>query len=331
MKRALLLAAAALILAGCTTTTPLASTITVKKPTDLVFVYIHGFGGAKKSPQFCENLNSFLKKTPYNCEVRNHEWDSVKINVTTLGAGWLKAERLADKEAAKFKKTVIDPLEASRTPYVIVGYSIGTRVVLRALEQTDGKMKMLKGVYFLGSAMNRDITIKPKHLPSGLKIVNYHSPKRDQVHQLAFHFMEEIPAGGRLGFDDTSVFENYTVACSHTHKPIAPHIDYSQMAQPIAYIALMDQRMHLPGKTSFNLKNKVNGSAVWWNKIIRIPCKLKGKSCVLELEQQNMNKDYFRAVAEYPDGTRVRVARGNNIHAIIDSLNILPRNYWRKP
>ena len=69
---------------------------------------------------------------------------------------------------------------------------------------------------------------------------------------------------------------------------------------------------------------------MWWNRILRLETKVDGKDCVLDIEQQNMNKDYYRAVAEYEDGSRVRVARGNNIHAILDSLKVLQRNYWKR-
>ena len=242
MKRILILLLSVVGVVGCSTVPP-PKDVFVPASTDLVFVYIHGFGGVKESPVFCENLREFLATTEYSCEVWNYEWDSVKINPTKVGANWLKAERRADAEASRYKKAVIDKLEAQKVPYVLIGYSVGSRVVLGALERAEGKERMLRGVYFLGSAMSSDQTIKASYLPPKMKIVNYHSPVRDQVHQIAFNFMEDVPAGGRVGFKDTTVFENYPVACSHVHKPLAPHIDYSQMAYSIGYVALLRARM----------------------------------------------------------------------------------------
>ena len=36
--------------------------------------------------------------------------------------------------------------------------------------------------------------------------------------QVAFNFMSASPAGGRVGFDDDEVFDNFAVACTHAHK-----------------------------------------------------------------------------------------------------------------
>ena len=305
------------------------NTITPPKK-KLVFVYLHGFGGEKKKAQFYINMKEFLSNVPYDCEVQNYLWDSVKIKITQAGASWLEAERNADAEAKKFKRTVIDKLEAEKTPYVLIGFSVGSRVVLRALEESNGNLKMLRGVYFLGSAMTRDTSINKKCLPPGIKIINYHSPLRDKVHRLAFNFMEKVPAGGRTGFDDEDVFDNYAVSCAHAHKGIGPHIDYSQLAYAIGYVALLKERIFIPGKTDYNITTSVAKGNVWWNQILRMDYTVKGKPTTLQIEQLNLNLDYFRAIVIFADGKRKRLARGNNLHAIIDDLNVLPKSYWRK-
>ncbi|MCK5850931.1 MAG: DUF726 domain-containing protein [Kiritimatiellae bacterium] len=296
----------------------------------LVFVYLHGFGGEKKKAQFYLNMKEFLETVPYNCEAQNYLWDSVKIKITKAGASWKEAERNADAEAAKLKSSVIDKFEKEKIPYVLIGFSVGSRVILRALEETGGNLKMLRGVYFLGSAMTKNTTIKKTCLPSGMKIINYHSPSRDTVHQLAFNFMEEIQAGGRVGFDDKNVFDNYAVSCAHAHKGIGPHIDYSQLAYAIGYVALLKERIFIPGKTDYNIATPVAKGNVWWNKILRMDYTIKGKPCTLQIEQYNLNLSYFRAISISANGKRKRLARGNNIHAIIDNLNVLPKTYWRK-
>lgn len=294
------------------------------RPDDLVFVYIHGFGGEKKSPAFCENMESFIKEKGLACRVENYLWDSVKVAVLKAGASWRESEKRADQEAKKFKTEVIDRLEKGNTPYVLVGYSVGSRVVLRALEASGGNLKQLKGVYFLGSAMTKDTTLAKDVLPSGMKIINYHSPLKDSVHQLAFSFMNTEDAGGRVGFDDAKVFDNYRVSCSHAHKGVGVHIDYSQMAGAIGYVALFKEGVQIQGKTSLNLKSQVGQGDVWWNKVLRWPCKIDGAIQEVEIEQNSLNANYYRALVESPDGKRRRVARGSNVHAILRKLNAVP-------
>lgn len=295
----------------------------------LVFVYLHGFGGVKKNPRFCVNLREFLAKVDCDCEVRNYEWDSVDIKVAKAGANWLEAEKKADAEAKAFKSSVIDRLEMKNTPYVLVGFSIGSRVILRALEESGGNLRMLRGVYFLGAAMTRDTSIDERCLPLGMKIINYHSPLRDSVHRIAFNFMEKIPAGGLVGFDNKDVFDNYAVSCTHAYKGVGPHIDYSQLAYAIGYIALLKERVFIPGGTAYNIATPVGKGEVWWNKILRMDCTIKEQPCTLEIEQFNLDLSYFRAIVVSSDGTRRRAARGNNLHAILNDLGVLPKSYWR--
>jgi|APSaa5957512622_1039677.scaffolds.fasta_scaffold09631_1 hypothetical protein len=297
---------------------------------DLVFVYVHGFGGVKANPRFCVNLREFVAEVPYRCEVRNYPWDSVRIDVMKAGAKWQEAETKADIEAEAFKKRIIDPLEAEKTPYVLVGFSVGSRVVLRALERSAGSLQMLRGVYFLGSAMTRTTSIKEGTLPAGMRITNYHSPHKDTVHRLAFNFMKSTDAGGYTGFADTKIFENYPVSCSHTHKGIGAHIDYSQLAYAIGYVALLQDRLFVPGSTSYNIPTRVANGHRWWNKILRMDYTYNHQPCTLEIEQYNMNLDYFRAVVVTPGNKRKRLARGNNIHAIIDAIGAIPKDRWRQ-
>lgn len=300
---------------------------TTPPPDQLVFVYIHGFGGEKKSPAFCENMETFIEEKGLACRVENYLWDSVKVAVLKAGGSWRDSEKKADQEAKKFKLEVIDRLEKENTPYVLVGFSVGSRVVLRALEETGGNLKQLKGVYFLGSAMTKDTTLTRDVLPSEMKIINYHSPLKDSVHQLAFAFMNMEDAGGRVGFDDAKVFDNYRVSCSHVHKGVGVHIDYSQMADAIAYVALFKEGVQIPGKTSLNLKFQVGEGDVWWNKVLRWPCKIDGKIQEVEIEQNSLNAKYYRALVESPDGKRRRVARGSNVHAILKKLNAVPSDH----
>ena len=290
--------------------------------TDLVFIYVHGFGGEKKSPQFCANMREFLSKTKAPARVENYPWDSVKVDILKAGASWRESEKRADEESLRFAASIIDKYEQARTPYVLVGFSVGSRVVLGALDAHKGKLRALQGVYFLGSAMAKDTSLSKNVLPAGMKIVNYHSPLRDKVHETAFSYMSDLPAGGEVGYDDTTVFDNYAVCCTHAHKGIGVHIDYSQLAVPIGYIALFKKGILVPGALSFNLDGEVGEGDVWWNKVLRVSAVVDGKQVTAVIEQSNMRADYFRALMIKKDGTRERIARGPNLHAILTFLKV---------
>ena len=294
--------------------------------TNLTFVYVHGFGGEKADPQFCVNMREFLAEAKIPARVANYPWDSVEVDVLKAGASWRESERRADEESQRFASTVIDKYEQSQTPYVLVGFSVGSRVVLGALEARKGQLKSLQAVYFLGSAMARDTSLPKDVLPPGMRITNYHSPLRDKVHKTAFSFMSGLPAGGEVGYDDDLVFENYAVSCTHAYKGVGVHIDYSQLAVAIGYIELFKKGIIIPGRLNFNLGSRVGEGDIWWNKVLQVSATVRGKRMPVVIEQSNMRADYFRALVIKKDGSRKRIARGRNLHAIfrflkVDSLN----------
>ncbi|MCP4847253.1 MAG: DUF726 domain-containing protein [Verrucomicrobiaceae bacterium] len=289
----------------------------------ITFVYIHGFGGEKQSPQFCDNIREFIATTNNRSRVVNYRWDSIKVDPLRAGASWRSSQKRADKEAGRFRREIIDKLEAGQDPYVLVGFSVGSRVIMGALEDIDLPLRNLQGVYFLGSAMTRDTTLTDRSaLPKGMRIINYHSPLRDTVHSAAFNFMSEIPAGGQVGFDDHAVFENRRVSCSHAHKGIGIHIDYSGLAEPIASLELYRTGVRIPGKTKLNIVMPVGEGSVWWNKVLSVEVLRGIGRGRFEIEQHNMRYGYFRAVRVGEDGKRTRVARGENLHAILEQLGI---------
>ncbi len=289
----------------------------------LTFVYIHGFGGEKRSPQFCKNMREFLNAAGDESRVVNYRWDSVKVDPLRAGASWKSSQKRADQEAQRFRKDIIDHLESRQSPYVLVGFSVGSRVILRAMEDIDYPLKNLAGIYFLGSAMTRDTTLADSAaLPAGMKIINYHSPLRDTVHSAAFNFMSEIPAGGQVGFDDAAVFENRRVSCAHTHKGVGVHIDYSGLAGAIASLELYRRGVRIPGRTKFNVVTRVAEGSMWWNKILNVRVLLDKGPAIIEIEQHNMRPGYFRALRISAGGNRTRIVRGENLHAILEELGV---------
>ena len=289
----------------------------------LTFVYIHGFGGEKQSPQFCRNMREFLNRADDESRVVNYPWNSVKVDPLRAGASWESSQKRADQEAPRFRKDIIDHLESRHSPYVLVGFSVGSRVILRALEDIDYPLKNLAGIYFLGSAMTRDTTLgESTALPEGMKIINYHSPLRDTVHSVAFNFMSEVPAGGQVGFDDIAVFDNYRVSCAHAHKGVGVHIDYSGLAGAIASVELYKRGVRIPGTTKFNVITRVGEGSMWWNQILNVRVVLDKGPAIIEVEQHNMRHGYFRALRISENGKRTRIARGGNLHAILEELGV---------
>jgi hypothetical protein len=181
----------------------------------------------------------------------------------------------------------------------------------------------LAGVYFLGAAITKDTTLATTTaLPAGMKITNYHSPLRDKIHAMAFNFMSETPAGGQDGFKDESVFENLAVSCSHAHKGVGVPIDYSGLAEAIGAIELYQQGQLIPGETSFNINTRVGEGDVWWNKVMRFSVPIDGREATVEIEQHNARPGYYRALRLRDDGGRERIARGDNLHAILEELGV---------
>lgn len=288
----------------------------------LTFVYIHGFGGLKKNPEFCQNMREFIAESGGGSQVINYEWDSVKVSPLRAGASWKTSQQHADKEAGRFKSEVLDKLEKKKSRYVLVGFSVGSRVVLGALEKTSDELKSLKGIYFLGSALTRDTTLRNRDaLPEGMKITNYHSPSHDIVHRAAFEFMSPVPAGGRVGFSDGTLFENLPVSCSHAHKGVGVHIDYSGLAEAIAEIELYQSGARRPGETKFNWKTRVGEGGVWWNRVATVRASHGATPVEVDIEQHNMRHGYFRALLVDDTGGRTRIARGEDLGAILSEID----------
>ena len=281
---------------------------------ELAFNYIHGFGGDKQDPAFCQNMREYIETTHTPCRTENYPWDSVKVQPIKPGASWIESQQRATHEASRYRTRVIERYEREQIPYVLVGFSIGSRVILDALAQTTNQLQYIEGVYFLGSAMTNDASISSSPLPTGMRITNYHSPNRDKVHSMAFTFMSDSEAGGRTGFSDTNLFHNLPVCCTHAHKGVGVHIDYSQLAQPIAEISLSKRGITTPGTVRYNSTQSIDDKNSWWNTVLlkEMPY---GES--ITIEQSNLNSNYYRAIRITEGGKRERVARGYGLQAVL--------------
>ncbi|MGD9707856.1 MAG: hypothetical protein AB7V07_09370 [Candidatus Delongbacteria bacterium] len=286
------------------------------KGKELVFVYVHGFGEYGLYTSFEEKMREFLLPVSDITEVFTYRWERLRINPVKVTDQWQNSKARADSVATHFLNSVILKLEDENVPYVIVGYSLGTRVVTGALKLSDCHLQYLKGIYFLGSALPNDCNPDISKLPPGIKIINYYSKFFDTVLKMSYSYAEKNEAGGEVGFSD-SAFVNYRTVCTHVHKGGPVQRDYTELGEPIGYLSLMEQGIfYKEDYNDHNIEMPVLDGEVQWNDIVIYdhPRKI--------LIQQNMTTGHYRAVEIAADGGRTRVAWGNSLHAILDGLGM---------
>jgi predicted esterase len=101
---------------------------------ELVFIYVHGFGEVKKSFAFEAKMNGYLKPLGLRAAATTFRWSDEKLDLTRVVYQWGEAKRRADA-AANELGAELDRLEKAKTRYVLVGYSLGCRVVAGALRE----------------------------------------------------------------------------------------------------------------------------------------------------------------------------------------------------
>lgn len=280
------------------------------------FIYVNGFGERRFPPEFQTKMKAFLQQLSGDFDVSTFRWDSLKLDIRKVAHQWNKAKRNADSEAKRFAKEVIERNEREKRPYVLVGYSLGSRIIAGALKETDIKIEYLRGIYFLGSALPRDYKIDSSALPDGFRIINYHSDQLDHVLKFSFYNAEGIKAGGEIGFDDDKNFMNLRTVATHVHKGGPLQRDYSNLAEAIGYLSLYGEDILLnKGKSNFNIESKVTSGNLNWNDIYMLNIDSRDY-----LIQQNANTKYYRGLFIDKNGKRIRKAWGRNLHAVLEGL-----------
>ena len=280
------------------------------------FVYVNGFGERRFPPAFETKMNAFLKPLGGDFNVTTHRWDSLKLDLRKVVHQWNKAKRNANSETERFAREVIESNEREKRPYVLVGYSLGSRIIAEALKIPDRKLEYLKGIYFLGSALPREYKIETKNLPDGFRIINYHSDHLDHVLKFSFYNAEGIKAGGEVGFDEDENFMNLRTVATHVYKGGPLQRDYSNLAEAIGYLSLYGENILLnKGKSNFNIELKVASGKFSWNDIYILKIDSRGY-----MIQQNANTKYYRGLLIDKNGKRIRKAWGRNLHAVLEGL-----------
>jgi hypothetical protein len=287
---------------------------------ELVFIYVHGFGEVKKTHAFEGKMNAFLKPMGLKASAVTFRWSEDKLKLTRVVHQWGEAKARADVASGELRNE-LEKLEKTKTRYVLVGYSLGCRVVAGAL--TDGgQLENLSGVYFMGAALPHDFKLETQRLPPGMKIVSYHSCWFDDVLKLSFSNAEGTRAGGEVGFDDDKLFENYRTACTHIHKGGLMQRDYSNLAPAIGALTLLREGIAAAGAPAkYNWEWRVGTGRVHWNDIARFE---GGAQPVLI--QQNLTTKHYRAVALGEDGKRTRKAWGTSLSGVLRKVGLFPEH-----
>ena len=290
---------------------------------DLVFIYVHGFAEYRKIEPFKEKMQEFLEEYPtLNYDVMTYRWEKNRLNLLKPIEQWEKSKVNGDHRSSHFMDSIIVKLEEKKVPYVIVGYSVGTRLVTKALESGKNKLKYLRGIYYLAPALPKDIKPKINILPERMKIVSYYSKFFDAALKISFRFQESIAAGGEVSFEDTTTFINYRTVCTHVHKGGPIQRDYSNMAPAIAMLTLFKENIFIEGEPlKYNLDMLVMDGEIQWNDIIEFDTNYK------ILIQQNVNTYHYRAVEIAENGLRTRRAWGSDLHMILKGLRLFNEPY----
>ncbi|NOR44440.1 MAG: hypothetical protein GQ534_02550 [Candidatus Delongbacteria bacterium] len=293
---------------------------------DLVFIYVHGFAEYRDIEPFKEKMQEFLSEHPtLNYDVMTYRWEKNRLDFLKPIEQWEASKVNGENKSSHFMDSIIVKLETQKIPYVIVGYSVGTRLVTKALESGKNELKYLRGIYYLASALPKDIKPKINILPEGMKIISYYSKFFDAALKISFRFQEEIAAGGEVGFDDTSTFRNYRTVCTHVHKGGPIQRDYSNMASAIAMLTLFKENIFIEGEPlKYNLDMLVMDREVQWNDVILFDTNYK------ILIQQNVNTYHYRAVEIAENGLRTRRAWSSDLHMILRGLRLFNEPYGKK-
>ncbi|MBN2789323.1 MAG: hypothetical protein JXR69_03965 [Candidatus Delongbacteria bacterium] len=291
---------------------------------DLVFIYVHGFAEYRKVEPFKEKMLEFLSEHPaLNFDVFTYRWEKERIDFLNPIEQWENSKNVADSATTHFNTNIISKLEENKIPYVIVGFSLGTQLVTKALERyRDKKLNYLKDIYFLASAQRKDLKPDIKCLPAGMKITSYYSIFFDEALKISFRYQEGIAAGGEVGFDDISTFINYRTVCTHVHKGGPIQRDYSNMAPAIAMLTLFKENIFIEGEPlKYNLDMLVMDGEIQWNDIVEFDTKPK------ILIQQNVNTYHYRAVEISDSGFRTRKAWGMDLHMVLKEMGLFNAPY----
>jgi len=268
-------------------------------------IFVSGFNASRIAREFTPKLQKWFKQIPdFKVRIKNHGWKSRKmrrgsylIDGIKVPEKWKKANKAALKEARRLSRR-IKSYERKGKAYYLIGYGLGTKVILESLNKQKKKLKNLKGIYFLGAAMPNTSKLRNfRILPKGIKIINFYSPKYDSV------LKSQPQLAGINGFKK-HYFQNFKTEASHS--PRDDKCNYYNLTNTLGYfIAYNEGYTIATKKINCDLSSTPRNR---WNNIIDL-----GTSWI----QQNAcpeSTNYFRIV----DKKRNRVkSKDCNLHHMI--------------
>ncbi len=285
---------------------------------DVLFIYVHGFAEMKEVVPFEGALRSALADKALNAQVYTFRYDSVHFDLSRVTYQWTCAKERAWEAGEELLNEVILPLEEAGTPYVLTSYSLGCRVVSRALALCPQELHQVLGVYFMGAAITCDSTLEQRCLPKGAWITNYYSPFFDEALKFSYYNAEGAHAGGEVGFSDEDLFQNYRTCCTHVHKGGPLQRDYSNLAQAILEQSLLRGGLQLPGeRPGLNWRLPVFKGVMHWNDILAV-----SRDGGLLLVQQHVNTMHYRLVEIQPDGDRRRLGWCRSLGTLLEKYEL---------
>ncbi len=270
-------------------------------------IFVSGFNASRIGREFTPKLQKWFKQIPdFHVRIKNHGWKSREIrrgsyliDAIKVPGKWEKANKTALKEARRLSRR-IKSYEKKGKSYYLIGYSLGTKVILESLNKQKKRLKSLKGIYFLGTALPENSRLRnPRILPKNLKILNFYSPKYDSV----LKSLTQTMIAGIKGFK-IPLFQNLKTDASHS--PRDDECNFFNLANSIGYFIAYNE-----GYTIANKQIKCDLSSTprnRWNNLIDL-----GESWI----QQNAcpeSTNYFRIVDK--KGNRVR-SKDCNLHHLI--------------
>jgi len=293
------------------------------KTDKIEFVYVHGFGEWRFPPAFEKKAKAYIDENNLSAHVSTYRWDSKKLNPFIVLKQWGEAKENADKEAKVFAEKVLKKYEESGSKYVIVAYSLGTRVVTKAFEHYKKPLKNLNGIYFLGAALDEDFKVAKGVLPQGMKIANYYSSVLDGALTISYSIVEGNNPGGEVGFSDDTVFDNYRTVCTHVYKGGPIQRDYSNLSEAIIDMTLFKSKVQRKmDEPNMNFEMSVWNGVVHWNDLLTVPS--SGKSSYLF--QHNVNTNHYRAVLIDEKGERTRKGWSGDLFALLQRFASKSKN-----
>ena len=292
------------------------TTISFSKP---IVLFVHGMGG-KGNFKFCVGFDEINEKFDNPFEQRFYEWNSNNIPLEILNGvidKYKESIRLVEsKEYLRFQELLFK-LEEGGKPYYIVGFSMGAYLTYKALsENRDHTLKNLKGIYFMGAAYERIYNdIDKTTIPNVQRIINYYSRNYDVALKL-FHEVSGIEAGGRVGFDDYTLYNNYRSITSHELL-----INYSTLMESLFGIILLNEGL-IEEKENLKLLNRnVSKGLDNWSDIYsfkEMNSTDSSKIVIQKIKIPNLiTKKYRAVIVKNREEDNIKIAENNDITELL--------------